>query len=551
MSPTQEKEKKSKLGRIFGSGGSGSEGKEPPKKTDQHISRGDEGKSQYLRPSQESYHDSAYGSSESANKGASGENIVHVDNTGQIDGVDEDRSLAYNKSTGDVFDEDTGETVVTTTTTTTTTTTHRPGGKKELKTEVKTDGGEPVATAASQGNNTGVQELPANPSPAPPMGRGNDSPPVPVRNPQRRRSMDAAESPVSPQSQTSPQNQQVMAPAGGPYGHTAQSASQGSAGQAAKTNFSYPHRQEPPPTQPNMATGGPPPEHEAGNRGTMHNLKAAAMGIHGVGETLRGTLNSESDRHLMPRSNPKKAAAADAKNQAALEKGRTEMAGLRARNGLAPSVSPHQQQQGYPPPPQDQQQPAHSPPDNFNTSPPPPPPQNQSNIHPAQRDQFHQGGNGGGAPPSYDPSSRPPPNDYGYYDQKPLMQPPQQTQQPQPPVPQTQPQPQQGRPPIPQQQPPPQSPPNSRPQPSEYGVPYAQSQNPQQSPPQTANPQPPTTGGPAGGGMPPEHYGPYKEAQPHLQPQESNAGNGGNGKEGEKKHGGLGKLFKRKPVAHN
>lgn len=269
MAPTQDKEKKSKLGRIFGSGGGESS------KKDQHINQ-DGGKPQTLRPSAESVHDSAYASSENANKGSSGENIVHVDNKGQIDGVDQDRSLAYNKSTGDVFDEDTGETVVTTTTTTTTTTTHRPGGRKELKTEVKTDGGEPIATAAAAGSDPGVAELPASRSPAPPGG-GHDSPPVPVRNPHRRMSREG-EQPVSPQTQTSPQYQMFNPPPapGGPTGHSPQEGPPGSAG-PAKTNFSYPSRTEPPPPQANM---GPPPEQQPGYRGTMDNLKAAAAGIH-------------------------------------------------------------------------------------------------------------------------------------------------------------------------------------------------------------------------------------------------------------------------------
>ncbi|KAI5361727.1 hypothetical protein Slin14017_G084600 [Septoria linicola] len=61
---------------------------------------------------------------------------------------------------------------------------------------------------------------------------------------------------------------------------------------------------------------------------TFGSLKAAAKGIHGVGETLRGTLNNEIDTRF-PRKNAEKAAIANAKNQAALHRGQTEMAGLR------------------------------------------------------------------------------------------------------------------------------------------------------------------------------------------------------------------------------
>ena len=58
-----------------------------------------------------------------------------------------------------------------------------------------------------------------------------------------------------------------------------------------------------------------------------------------MGETLRGTLNSEVDQR-MPRRDADKAAAVDAKNQATLEAGQREMAGLRERSGLDATVSP-------------------------------------------------------------------------------------------------------------------------------------------------------------------------------------------------------------------
>jgi len=54
----------------------------------------------------------------------------------------------------------------------------------------------------------------------------------------------------------------------------------------------------------------------------MANLKAAAAGIHGAGETLRGTFNDTFDRR-----NPN----AHAKNQAVIDKGRSEIEAARAR----------------------------------------------------------------------------------------------------------------------------------------------------------------------------------------------------------------------------
>jgi len=55
------------------------------------------------------------------------------------------------------------------------------------------------------------------------------------------------------------------------------------------------------------------------SKSTFANLKSAAAGIHGAGETLRGTLNSSVDRHFGGSS------AAIEKNQAAIEAGRYEI----------------------------------------------------------------------------------------------------------------------------------------------------------------------------------------------------------------------------------
>ncbi|KAL9034180.1 MAG: hypothetical protein Q9180_005550 [Flavoplaca navasiana] len=40
----------------------------------------------------------------------------------------------------------------------------------------------------------------------------------------------------------------------------------------------------------------PPQQQQQHNQGTLQGLKSAAIGIHGAGETLRGTLNSAVDR---------------------------------------------------------------------------------------------------------------------------------------------------------------------------------------------------------------------------------------------------------------
>ncbi len=60
----------------------------------------------------------------------------------------------------------------------------------------------------------------------------------------------------------------------------------------------------------------------------------------GVGETLRGTLNSTVDRRF-PSKNPEKAARTNAYNDEILEKGRSEMEGI---PGSWPTQEPHDYQ---------------------------------------------------------------------------------------------------------------------------------------------------------------------------------------------------------------
>ena len=101
----QEKKRRLSFGRMFGK-----------RDKDSHNSQN----TSDVQPSSTSnVADSAYASSENERKPSS--DMVHMKNDGQFDGVNANRNLAMNKTTGDVMDEDTGEVVSTVTTTTTTT----------------------------------------------------------------------------------------------------------------------------------------------------------------------------------------------------------------------------------------------------------------------------------------------------------------------------------------------------------------------------------------------------------------------------------------------
>lgn len=77
-------------------------------------------------------------------------------------------------------------------------------------------------------------------------------------------------------------------------------------------------------------------QHPPRSQGTFENLKAAAVGIHGVGETLRGTLNNSVDQRLRLSRDHEKQAQIDAKNRAVMERGRGELDGLQqTRSGGA------------------------------------------------------------------------------------------------------------------------------------------------------------------------------------------------------------------------
>jgi hypothetical protein len=217
--------------------------------------------------------DSAYASSNHASskrdsvanaKAESNNNadVVPVENTGNFEGVGPERNLAYNTSTGQVLDDDTGEVVVTTTTTTTTTMTTR-GGKKNTKVEVHTQKDGQPAIAEAPGDMPSMSSTTSH-SPVPPprplsTGLGNssygtlaphdggvaqsyapprtdpDTFPVPARNPMREREPMEPVSPLRP-------------------------------------NFSYPSRTE--------IRDDPVPVSQPAPKSTFANLKAAAQGLH-------------------------------------------------------------------------------------------------------------------------------------------------------------------------------------------------------------------------------------------------------------------------------
>ena len=124
--------------------------------------------------------DSAYASSEN-------EPIQPYKNTGQFEGVSENRNLTVNNNTGDVQDAETGEVITTVTTTTTTTTTTTRAGKDGKKiTTVQTSPGQPAiqempAETLSPGQPTSVDgSSPQSFSPTP------QYPQVPTKNPNRK-----------------------------------------------------------------------------------------------------------------------------------------------------------------------------------------------------------------------------------------------------------------------------------------------------------------------------------------------------------------------------
>ncbi|KAL8645496.1 MAG: hypothetical protein Q9226_007276, partial [Calogaya cf. arnoldii] len=175
-------------------------------------------------------------------------------------------------------DNNNNETVTTTTTTTTTTT----SGGRPVNTSIENNG------PSSEYNN---------------RAEGGGSPPIPVRSSLRDRSPNP------------PSMQQ------GNAGPTRDRSPMGGTSPGGRTNFSYPNRGggvmggsqmggqhmggQPMGGQPmgGQPMGGQPPmggpqmtPQQQHNQGTLQGLKNAAIGIHGAGETLRGTLNAAVDR---------------------------------------------------------------------------------------------------------------------------------------------------------------------------------------------------------------------------------------------------------------
>ncbi|KAK1074974.1 hypothetical protein LTR12_006307 [Friedmanniomyces endolithicus] len=352
--PSEDK-KKHRLSAIFGSRKSREDMDGRPSLSPAPGADGNSVDSAYASSDQPSQHSASTRTSPAFRHA----NMVSIENNGQISGVDGSRHLQLDQNTGEVMDEDTGEVVTTiTTTTTTTTTTVRKGAaageKKGTTVQVETRPSHPTVSSQQTPAHTHLAEAPGDgPSArlvpdAPPthlrarspvptalqIGRQQPvaEPAPPLRNPNRK-SREYTPAPNGPPSPVTP-------------------------GAQGRHNFSYPARmgtkstehlpQIPPETNQYSPPQVPlreqlsqqqtsPVSSGSGVGSALGNLKAAAIGLHGVGETLRGTLNSEVDNRLS-RRDPDKAAAVDAKNRADITRGQQEMARMRERNGLAPTI---------------------------------------------------------------------------------------------------------------------------------------------------------------------------------------------------------------------
>jgi len=92
----------------------------------------------------------------------------------------------------------------------------------------------------------------------------------------------------------------------------------GNSASPTRQNFSYPGRNPPAVPQHDENSSGK-PLRQSGS--TLANLKAAAAGIHGAGETLRGTLNQTVDSRMTRHPNPELAA----RNEQIIAQGRAEI----------------------------------------------------------------------------------------------------------------------------------------------------------------------------------------------------------------------------------
>ena len=264
--------------------------------------------------------DSAYASSETPTQEDTPKatpDLVPAEKNSEIGNIDRDRNLAVKPSTGEVFDEDSGEliTVVTTTTTTTTTVRKPGGGKPEVHKDVKQDVHEETAPRALPPPSTttqrpitppsGPQEMPTNPAqpanlshstnPAikesnvpdrlssrptrepyqEPNRESGPSIPIPARSAARK----SGEFGNRPSSNYPAYDENLPPPTGGFYGGGHDNAPP-SPSSPSRPNFSYPARNRTPvPEGPGAGLSyRDQPQHH--NKSTMSDLKAAAKGIH-------------------------------------------------------------------------------------------------------------------------------------------------------------------------------------------------------------------------------------------------------------------------------
>lgn len=333
----------------------------------------------------QSHGDSGYATSEGRSN-LDNDNVVPMENHGQIRGVSSGRNLAVNESNGDVMDGDTGEIIstVTTTTTTTTTTRSRPGKNGETSVQVS-NSTQPAPQAAKTSSPPraktpprattpprtvspppNIAEVPADPiRPRPESQNYNQSnsvrpgngavapassygqpyqhsydqpstqPAVPTRNPDRKSREYTDYRPQSPPSPPRPNFS---------YPNATRSSTSLHEQAAVEQNSTAPPPQTTAPRGHSTFSSLGATARESMNKGTLGDLKKAAIGLHGVGEQLRGTLNNEFDTRLS-RPDSERAAYARQKNQAVLDRAEREMGRLDRGHAAAnsPAPPPHQQ----------------------------------------------------------------------------------------------------------------------------------------------------------------------------------------------------------------
>ncbi len=294
----------------------------PEKKNRLSRLLGKRDKSQERPPLNDPVSDSAYASSETPTQEETPKatpDLVPAEKNSEIGNIDRDRNLAVKPSTGEVFDEDSGEliTVVTTTTTTTTTVRKPGGGKPEVHKDVKQDVREETAPRALPSTSTTTQaavhptsapsapsEMPANPAHSPnPAHSANptikestvpdrlsprstheptydstrESPsiPLPARNAARK----SGEFGNRPPSNYPAYDENLPPPTGGFYGGGQDNAPP-SPSSPSRHNFSYPARNRTPVPEGPGAGLSHMDHPQSHNKSTMSDLKAAAKGIH-------------------------------------------------------------------------------------------------------------------------------------------------------------------------------------------------------------------------------------------------------------------------------